>query len=440
MKGVNKPGRRKWSGGTVLMLALLIAVLGGSALVLGKLSSGASVDLSKLKMNALDIREDSPADPEPDRAEKAPAAVTEASRAAVNTPLPKAEPVPKTGSNSFTLTVAGSLSLSGEVRKNSKSTDAKTADYSDIMMLLAPKIRSDVNIVFLEGVLSNRHKASDSVAPEEAASILKEAGFGMAACGFSQSYACGKDGIEATLMALDRQGIAALGIRYADGAGEPDIRTAGGVKAAFLQYTAGVSAKTRKTMAKEGTDGMVPDADADLIAQEISVAREQGAEAVIVLMNWGGIGKDVTRAQRELAGKIAGAGADLIIGNGSRIPQTAEYLPGANGRSVLCVWSLGTLLSGDRANVRRISGYLLHVTVQNDGKGGALILNPEFSPVYTWKYKQDGRYYYRCVLADGEAPDGMDSEQRKMMARAAETVAAVLKNAPLSERGQTDGP
>ena len=56
MKGGNGPGRRKWSAGTVFMLVLLIAVLGGSALVLGRLSSGASVDLGKLKMNVLDLQ------------------------------------------------------------------------------------------------------------------------------------------------------------------------------------------------------------------------------------------------------------------------------------------------------------------------------------------------------------------------------------------------
>ena len=51
------PGR-KWSAGTVFMLALLVVVLGGSVLVLGRLSSGASVDLKKLNMDVLNIRED----------------------------------------------------------------------------------------------------------------------------------------------------------------------------------------------------------------------------------------------------------------------------------------------------------------------------------------------------------------------------------------------
>ena len=50
-----RKNRRPLSAGTVFMLILSVAVIAGSAVVLGRLSSGASVDLSKLKMNLLDL-------------------------------------------------------------------------------------------------------------------------------------------------------------------------------------------------------------------------------------------------------------------------------------------------------------------------------------------------------------------------------------------------
>ena len=437
MKGGKNTERRKLSAGTVFMLVLLVVVLAGSALVLGRLSSGARVDLSKLNMNVLDLSGDETPEKAGSTQEEIPASASRPETAAAAAPAPTEAPA---GGNEFTLTAGGSISLSGEVRKNSKSTDAKVADYADIMMLLAPRINANVNIVFFENILSDKHKASDSVAPAQAAALLKDAGFGMAACGFSQAYAAGKDGVEETLMNLDSRGVSALGIRYADDPGRPEVKTVGGVRTAFLQYTATVPAKTRKSMEKEETTDMVPEADLDLITQDIDAARQEGAEAVIILLSWGRTGKDPDKTQRELAEGIAAAGADLIIGNGSHVPQTAEYLTGANGRSVLCVWSLGTLLDGDRSNIKRMSGYLLHVTVRSDGQGGALVLNPEYTPVYTWKYKQDGRFYYRCIATDGGEPDGMDAEQRKAMAKSAETVAAVLKDAPVSAREQSDGP
>lgn len=436
MGGRRNTAQRKLSAGTVFMLALLIVVLCGSALVLGRLSSGASVDLSRLSMNVLDIREDPARDAalQDDEPEPTPKKKKQSQKAA----LPEATPVPQGGADSFTLTVGGSISLSGEVRKNSRSTDSKVADYADVMMLLKHRIRSDVNGVFLENVLSDRYKASDVTAPTSASVLLTEAGFDMAACGFARAFANGQDGVVSTLKTLESKEIRVTGIRGEDYDASQEVRSIKGIQAAFLQYTSTVAQKTRKDMEKAGTSGMVPDADLNLITKEIASVRKKGAEAVIVMVNWGKTAKDPDRTQRTLAEGIAKAGADLIIGNGSHVPQGAEYFSGKDGKKVLCVWSLGTMLTGDRANIKRMSGYLLHVTVRRDGQGGVSIADPEYTPLYTWRYKQDGRFYYRCVAADGKAPDGMDSEQRKLMEKAAETVANALKGSPVSARDDTD--
>lgn len=414
------------------MLCLLTIVLLGSATVLGRLSSGATVDLEKLQMNILDLQETF--SPEKTNVTAEPRKADENSR--MQTPNVTIKPdsgnkqVPEKANASYTLTIGGSVSLSGEVRKNSWNADAKMTDYSDVMMLLAPHIKADVSCVFLENILSDQNKANDYVAPASAASLLKDAGFSIAACGFSQAYSAGENGIETTVNALKEQQIRAIGI-----GNEPfaTINT-GSVKTILLQYTTTVPAKTRKSMSKEGTEELIPEAEITRITEDIASARSQGAEAIIVLLNWGKTGKDPDRAQKDLAEGIAKAGADLIIGNGSHIPQNAEYITGQNGKNVLCVWSLGSLLCGDRANIKRISGYLLHVTVQSDGQGGAEILRPEYTPIYTWKYKQDGRYYYHCIASNSSIPDGMDNDQRNKMAKSQETVSDVLLGSPVTER------
>ena len=420
------------------MLVLLAVVLGGSALVLGKLSSGASIDLSKLKMNVLDIQNENRTASNDTEDITQSAGQIPVIRTASAPSVIAETPAPLQEGEGFTLTIGGSISLSGEVRKNSRSTDAKVADYADVMMLLAPAVNSDINGVFLENILSDRHKTSDIVAPGAATVLLTDAGFNMAACGFSQVYSSGKDGIEATLETLGSQGIRAVGIHSEEDSGNTEIRNVNGIRTAFLQYTDTLPDKSRKSMQKDGTSKMAPAADISLISEEIASVRKQGAEAVIVMINWGKAGKEPDKNHRALAQEIARAGADLIVGNGSHVPQTAEYCPGENGKDVLCIWSLGTLLSGDRSNIRRMCGYLLHLTVRMDGTGGVTIENPEYTPVYTWKYKQDGRFYYRCIACGGEAPDGMDNDQRKSMAKAAETVRSVLQNSPLTERGRTD--
>jgi len=430
--------RRKLSAGSVFVLVLLAVTLAGSALVLGRLSSGTSVDLNKLKVNLLNIEETPIPESSPESRSKPAEEETDRPEGDKVTPPPlvnEALPAEKKGST-FTLTAAGSIALTGEVRKNSWSSESRVYDYSDVMMLLAPQIRADASVVFTENLFSDNYKVNDTVAPESAANLAKEAGFSYAACGFSQAYSHGKDGIETTLMALDERNLTPLGLRYADDNDIPTVKAISGVKTVFLQYTATVSSKTRKTMEKEGASGMIPEADPEKIARDISAARERGAEAVIVLLHWGRIGKDPDSSQKELAASIARAGADLIIGNGSHVPQSAEYLTGRDNGTVLCVWSLGSLLSGDRGNAKRMSGYLFHVTIRSNGKGGVDVLNPEYTPVYTWKYKQDGRYYYRCITVSGQIPDGMDAEQIKSMKKADEAVTAVMNNSPLSRRGE----
>ena len=75
---------------------------------------------------------------------------------------------------------------------------------------------------------------------------------------------------------------------------------------------------------------------------------------------------------------------------------------------------------------------LLKATVVvKDGK--TEIREIRYVPLYTWKYRQDSRYYYRCLAADRPEPDGMDSEQRKMMKKAAETVREAMKDSPAEE-------
>lgn len=420
--------KRKVSFGTIIVLAVTLLILGGSFLVWSRLSNGGTVDLSHLKPESLDlpIRTGSPEEI---------SAIIETS-----TPRPAATAAPETDSpgeksgKSFTLTAAGTVALEGEVRKNSYYSEAKQYDYYDIMMLLKKELQSDLNIAFTENLFMENEKDSDLVSSGAGCAMLKAAGFNIAAGGFSKAFNKGEEGITSTRRMMRENGITAAGIF--DNTGERQILTveANGVRTAVLQYTDTVAAATRKNMVKNGTGNMVPAADPEQIAEDIHRARAEGAETVLVFMNWGKSGKAPDKNMRTLAQQIADAGADLIIGNGSRIVSGAEMLTeGGSGREVLCVWSLGTALSGDRGNIKRIAGMLLRATVSVNG-GKTEMTDVCYIPIYTWKYKQDSRFYYRCLAADQPAPDGMDSEQQKMMKKAAETVRNAMKDSPVGER------
>ena len=78
---------------------------------------------------------------------------------------------------------------------------------------------------------------------------------------------------------------------------------------------------------------------------------------------------------------------------------------------------------------------MLQATIRVEN-GKTEIQDIGYIPLYTWKYKQDGRFNYRCLAADGGIPDGMDAEQQKLMAKAAETVQNAMKGSPVEVRSR----
>lgn len=426
---MRNPRKRRISAGTVVMLAVTLLILAATVFVLSQVSSGTMPDLTRLK--SADTKSGMQDDTMPETSERT-AEVT-AAQTPVRTATPTAAAEAPQAAKTVTLTVAGTVSLSGEVRKNSYFSDVKQYDYYDTMTRLRKIIRGDLNIVFLENLLTEETKATDITATTAGAAMLKAAGFNAAACGFSNAFDKAESGITETRKVLNGQGILALGIYESADMPHFLIRETNGIRIALLQYTETISSGTRKNMARNEKSGLVPAADAETVAADIREAKTQGAEVILVLMNWGKTGKAPDKTMRTLAQQIADAGADLIVGNGSRIVSGAEMLTAAeDGRQVLCVWSLGTVLSGDRSNIRRIAGILLEATVWTEN-GTTVLTDYRYTPLYTWKYKQDGRYQYRCVAADGSIPDGMDSEQQKMIRKAAETVQNAMKDSPVEE-------
>ena len=430
---------RRVSAGTVVVLVMACLSIAATALIWLRLSSGRQPDRTRQQASAADIREPGT---EEWRGTPPPSAVPDSSgdrngSGAAGDSAPGTE-IPAAQEYSFTLTAAGTVAVEGEVRKNSWLSDLKIYDLTDIMMLLKNEMRSDLNIAFLENLISDDLKVSDTVMTGNEADMLKAGGFNMAACGFSKAWAGEEAGITDTRMNLLERGIKPAGILDEPGQDAVTVSELHGVRYTVLQYTDTIASGTRKTMNKKGLSGMVPDADPEKIAADITMARSRGAQAVIVLISWGKVGKAPDKEQKARAQAIADAGADLIIGSGSRIPQGIDILAAvrADGTTadVPCVWSLGTVLSAERGNARRVAGYLFHVTLAVNRAGHTECRSMEYTPIYTWKYKQDGRYYYRCIPSNRDTPDGMDGDQTKFMKKAADAVLEVMKGAPAAER------
>lgn len=409
------------------MLVMALLVLTGTVLVLLRLSSGGPPDLKKTEQGIRPVS--SPESGQPSGSGKGTIAIQASPKETQQSFHPQSSDETSPAGGRFTLTAAGTVAMENEILNQSYLKDMKTYDFSDYMQLLRKEVQSDVNLVFLENIVTDDEKLKNITAPSATAGMLKDGGFNMAACAFSGAWKRKETGVLQTRENLQKAGITPLGL-YDPKDGKLRIEDYGGIRTAILQYTTGLSSGDRS-----GADssGAIPAGDGKRISGDIFSARNQGADLVIVLMNWGTAGKTPDKAQRNLAAQIAEAGADLIIGCGSRTPQPAEYLTGQKGQ-ILCIWSLGTLLTAERKNNNRMAGYLFHAEFVMDADRNVRISGLQYTPLFTWMFKQEGRNHYRCLAANRPIPDGMENDQRKKMETVANITRTALQGTPLAER------
>ena len=435
--------KKHLSFGSFLMIFISILVIAGFAFVFPKLTGGNSIDVSKLAFNeVLDIHTNVPANvpanvptsgqkqqpAEPENTFEQPNAVT-----AHTTVEP--EPAPLVGGR-VSLTFGGVIALEDAVRKSAYLSDTRQYDFSETLRLISPYMDSDINCAFAENLMLDNQKVSNLVVPSNAANALKNAGLNAVCLGFPKAYDKDSEGLGATMTSLREYGMEVYGTFD-----EPDetrsslVQNVGNIKVAILQYTSDISSNSTKLMKKRDEKWAVAADDPDAIANDIVSVRAAGADVVVVCLHWGKLGnKSPNKKQKELAQRIADAGADIIIGAGSRVVQNIEYLTvdredGTKG-SVLCAWSLGCLMSESR-DAGRVAGILLKLTVSEDAEKHISIQNAEYIPTYIWQYKQDGITYYRTIAADRNQPDGLSGTDEKNMEKAVATVSKALADSPV---------
>lgn len=422
---------RSLSPGSIFITAVVLLVFAGLLYVLPKLASG-RIDLSAL-LHENDILELDEITGNEQYSNEKLLSVNEADEPTAMVPMiiPTSQPVQKAVNTELTICFGGTVAIEDKIRKSDYYNDTRVYDFSQNLSLLSQRIDSDLNIVFLENIISDSQKVSKTVVPASAAEMISAAGFDMALCGFRSCFDKGKNGLTDTLDALAGAGLETRGEYYSEPTAEDLLITVGGIKIAVLQFTDKLEQTGSNQLRKSSSAGCVPLADIETVKKQIDLVREAGAQIVIACVNWGKVGDTVpSKNQIQLSEMIAKAGADLIIGAGSRTVQKAEYIrciaEDGSERNVLCAYSLGTLISDNRDKVSRMSGVLLKVRMSVADGMMSPVREVVYVPTYIWYYKQDGQNYYRTISADREVPDGMDQDQIKYMNKARDLIDEVF--------------
>ena len=437
--------RRGVSFGTVLMTVLTMVVIGVSAAVFPRLLDAGEYTLSIGDVSVLSLDRSMP---ELAMQEIPIVAITpvpevtpipdDARPAATSTPAPTVTPVP---GGKVTLTIGGSVNIDDAVRKSAYYSEAGKYDFTEIMALLDEELESDIALVTLENVTQDADKVSTVNAPSVVMDMLADAGFDMVVLGYSKAMDKGLDGLKATMAAARERDLIPLGV-YDNELESKDfcIVTVDQVRVAFLHYTESVSSTGKKAIASEAAAYALPtilvNGTEDAMLADVRAAKEQ-ADIVIVSLNWGTVSASKpTGAQQELAQKIADAGANVIVGAGSRVVQPVAWLTvkeeDGTIRQTLCAWSLGSLLNESRKD-GNVLGMLLQLQLAYDGDSISFE-KVCYTPTYIWRYKQDGKDQYRIVASDQLPPDGMADDQIGYMEKALRNLQKYLGDSPVTPR------
>ena len=433
--------------GTVCMLAITVAVSGLSAVILprllGKADFSMMVDgtlsaltlddaLPVLALNDIPIGEVHHT-PAPS------SAPTASARLATPSPVPTATPVP---GGTVTLTIGGSVNIDDAIRKSAYYSESKKYDFTEMMMLLKDEMASDLTLLTLENITLDSDKVSANNAPSAVMDMLADAGVDILALGYPKAYDKGQAGLAATVEAARERGMTTIGAYLTENeANTLCLVTVDHVQVAFLHYTETISTTGQKAINADGQSYALPtmyiNGAAAAMLSDVRKAREAGADVIIVSLNWGTVSASKpTAAQKEVAQQLAEAGADVIVGAGSRVVQPITWLTSRQEdgsiRHTLCAWSLGSLLNESRKD-GNVLGMLLQLQISFDGDS----LSFEkvcYTPTYIWRYKQDGQYYYRIAVSDQPAPDGMSDEQAGYMEKALRNLKKYLGDSPVTLR------
>jgi hypothetical protein len=189
---------------------------------------------------------------------------------------------------------------------------------------------ADLTVLNLETAITTRGteqpKAFHFRAPPSALSALRAAGVDVVTMANNHVLDYGQVGLADTLAALRAADFPYFGIgENADAAWAPRIITVAGVRLAFIGVSQ-VHDLAESWVATDSRAGQANAVNESRTLAAIRAARDR-ADVVIVFMHWGTEGNSCPNGeQKTLAAKMAGAGADLILGAHAHVLQGSGWL------------------------------------------------------------------------------------------------------------------
>lgn len=332
----------------------------------------------------------------------------------------------------LTLAFSGdTLTHSPVVEAASRNAGGTGYDFGTMFSLVAPLVSSvDLAVCHLETPMAPPGEPLSTFplygVPAEIASGLASAGYDRCSTASNHTLDRGTAGIDATVSGLAAAGLGQSGMARTPHEAVPGVFEVNGVRLAHLSYTFGFNGLH---LPDDRPWTSTPIDPLRIVADAI-VARQRGAEVVIVSLHWGTEGRsEVSPWQREVAQLVTATGeVDLIVGHHAHVLQPIEQV---NGRWV--VFGLGNALSNMPTRpswtASTQDGAIVTLALNERADGRFEVARPVVHP--TWVDRTAG-FVIRPVqdgLADPTAPAGTRAALSASLARTAAVLGPYL--APL---------
>lgn len=331
---------------------------------------------------------------------------------------PPATPTPVPAPSTITIAAAGAVYAPKAVRESALS--GRQYDFDAVFSGLGNTLsRADLAIATLETTAAGADKGfgNYNTAPE-ILDALRASGVDLLALATERSLDLGYEGLELTVSELTTRGMAYAGVQTDGSMPRATMMRVGGVQVAVLAYTYGLSDEGIEKTSGD-TRAAVAIMDQQQMIADIRQARVNGANVVIVLPHWGT--KNITETPvnvKRLAGELALAGADIILGTHPNVPQGTERIrttraDGLDYETVVC-YSLGNLLT-DARTPENTAGMVAHVSVTYDPVTRRTKLGEMYcTPVYIARQREQEEMVYRVVDAESAAAlEGLTPQEQQ---------------------------
>lgn len=301
---------------------------------------------------------------------------------------------------------------------------AEGFDFAPMLADLAPLIEpADLGVCHLETPIApagEEYSTSPRYGvPEEVADAIALAGYDRCSTASNHSLDRGTSGVVRTVEVLESRGLGQSGMARTPAEIAPTVVDVGGVGVSHLSYTFSYNG----LLPPAGEEWRSALIDPERIIADARVARELGADLVVVSVHWGAERThQPTEGQRSVAAAITAGGlVDLVVGHHAHVVQPIEQVNG-----VWVLYGLGNVISNHPTSsnwpAASQDAMVVTVAVTVGPDGTRVVERPIVHP--TW-VERDANWIVRDVSAQLRRDD-LDPGMRGTLERSMERTAAVV--------------